>query len=425
MPAVTVARSKFQRLTLKKESSIGTEDGAATARHIWIQDPSFSVAQEAEEDTAQTTARGTQLAPWPGAKSCTLAFKSPLHRATVDTVGELFESALGGKESLTALSGVSSITATGFSFSGGTPSRWVAVTYASGRVVFRPVVRVSGSNAFFAFQLPTATGVSGVVNAADFGSGGACYFEDPSGDYLSFRAELDRAGEPGGIDYLLTGLVPGTLRIAVEGKQRVAVEAAFQGLDWTAGATLTNIGNPARPFSQASPWAGELFLLSDYDSPGAAPSALGLISASVNLAPTWEANEGTQSRLGATEGTPPSHPVREWVRQMGLADGVIELVLQVPQSSLASAVPGPDGTKFHLALIGYLGAPGSTGYSGDAHCHYAPLAYLASPPEEVIVGGRVAQKVRLWLRDERTLGNSAGQQSTSHACKWASAFFRA
>ncbi len=433
MPAVTVARGKFQRISTYRESALGVGDAGvsdANVKHqVAIRDTSFALSQEMEEDTSQTTERGTTIAPWAGAKSCALAFKTPLHKRSFLAVGDYFESALGGVESLTALSGVASITASSFTFSGGACSRWVAVTYASGRVVFRPVMRVvpgSPSTAHFAFQLPTASGVSTVVNAKDFGGGGACYFEAPSSSYLSFTAELDRAGETGQLKSFLTGLVPSSLRLSVEGRQRKAIDLAFQGLDWTdPPVTLTKIGDPERPTSQAAAWSGEVYLLTDYDSPGAAPAPVSVVGATVNLAPSWEASEGTQSRTGAAESGIKSHPVTEWVRAMSLADPILELTLQVPQISLYGATPGAEGTKFHIAWIDYLGSPGSSGYAGDAVCHYAPLAYLASRPEEVAVGGRMGQRLRFHLRDERALGNSAGQMSDSQKTKWTTAFFRA
>lgn len=427
MLASTTARTRFQRLTTYQEPvTYETGDTSKACHHVII-DPSLELGQEQFEDGSQKHERGTVLPPWKGPKSWKAGFKTPLHKTCVLTLGDFYESALGKKQAQSTITGAAGFTATGFTYTGGTPHNWVIVAYGSGRLVHVPIARLiaGGPNqAIYAYQLPTAAGITSVKNPSDFGAvpnKGQSYIEDPAAGFLSFSAETDRAGDTGQLTYKLTGAVPTGLILEKAQGDRMKAQIALEGRGW-ARAAVPTIVKPTRPVRHASPWQTKAYLLTDFDAPAATPATTGITSYKVNLAPQWLPVDGTQDRLGADEGTLPQHSTQEWRRDDPIGNGTLEIVTtKLVQAHLDNYETG--NVDYHVAIIDYIGDPGSTGYDGSAHCLYFPKCRLIAPPQEVDNGGWMGHRLLFHVIDERDVGTGAGQMSTELITKLAAAFF--
>lgn len=415
------ARQRIQRITSMRESALGTPD-TSTKKHLpGIKDVTYTPLQTMFEDESQRTDRNAKLPPWKGDKTNTLAFKSPLHKSSIVTLGNFLESALGGKENNTALSGTGTYTTSSFAYAGGTPDRWVIVSYGSGRRVFRPVVRVAAGVAYYGYQLPTATGIASVTNAKDFGAAtGACYYEDPSAAFLSFTHEIDRPSEPDAEDCILYGSVPTSFICQMAFGDRIHFEHAFKGTIWDPS-TGANLDNPARPVSHASPWQTECYILDDFDSPGATPAKTTISGYRLNLAPDWLGLTGSQGRAGAAEDEVPESPIVEWRRDQSLVEGTIEINTTFIEPSLMTGYT--EGTRYQIGILHYLGYQSGTAFEGDAFCLYLPTAVLAEKPQVVNQGGCDGYRCLFHIVDERDVGTAAGEMSSGLICKAAVAQF--
>jgi len=406
------ARQRKQRISIMRETALGVGD-TATIKHIpGLRDVAYTTDQDMFADGSQTHDRVTELAPWLGEKKNTLAFKTPVHKNLILTMGDSIEASLGGVRSNTGITvNPASVTLTQFTFTAGVPDDWVIITYASGRKVYRPVSRTNGTTAFFAYQLDTITGVAAVQNASQFGATtGKTYYEEPNAQFLSLQAQMDRPGEPDKEDNVLKGMVPNLCEWSMGLGDRLFLNVAYQGTSWKQE-TGANLANPLRPSKHAAPWQVEAWILSDYDSPGAAPARTPIVSYKVNLAPTWFPISATQDRGGSDEATIPDSSVIEWRRQEALGNGEIEIVTAFASTAWKTAFAAE--TDFQIALVAYLGNPGSTSFSGDAMCLYLPKCRLKVQPSVVNNGGADGQRLLFHARDERDVGTSAGQMSSN------------
>jgi hypothetical protein len=414
MPAVSSPRAITTRISTYRETSIAVGDVAQIKHLPGVTEPGWKVEQEKFEDGSQRGVRFIQQAPYKGAKSNSFNFRLPLHKNLIVTAADFFESALGKKHANVALSGVGNITLTSFDYTGGVPDPWVVVTYTTGRKAFRPVVRVNAGVAYFGYQLDTIANVQSVMNAKDFGAAtGACFSEDPAGGYLSFTAEVDRAGEPGQRPYTLKGAVPFNVLLQMAFGGRKHIDLAFNGTSYVEGAP--NIASAAKPQKHSAPFATEAYILSDFAAPGAAPAKTPITGYKFNVAPQWTPVLGSVSRSGANNDTLPDSPVLEWSRGDPLGDGLLEITTSFTSSTWQAAFDA--GTDFHVGIVDLLGDPGAGSYNGDALCSYFPKARLVAPPEEVPNGSAIGHKLLFHLRDEREIGTAAGEMSADRITK--------
>ncbi len=414
------ARRNIQRLSLYEESALGTAN-LGTIQHIGgYSEMAYTAAQDMFEDTAARDDRNAKKASWQGEYKNTLSFKAPLSKMLVPQLGSVFKSALGAVENNTALSGTGTYTASSFAYAGGTPDRWVVIVYANGRIVYRPVVRADAGVAYYGFQLPTAVGIANIFNAKDFGAlSGRCYFESPGADMLSLAAEFDRHSEPDQVKFTLAKMIPTAIGWEMTPGSRKHASFAFEGRDFTHN-LAANVGAATKPTKHSPSWQTDCYLLTDFNSPGATPAVTKITSYKLQFAPKWLANDSSQSRSGATEDTMPKSALAEWRRDDPQQED-IEIMLTYADSTHHDNFE--DEVDYQIAIIDYLGNPGSGAFAGDACCTYLSKARLKVRPETQENNGIDGMRLVFHGADERDAGNTVGQVSTSHLTKLAFAEF--
>lgn len=410
------ARANIQRHSLYEESSLGTAS-LGTIQHIGgFSELAYTATQDLFEDVSARTDRNAKRAPWKGEFKNTLSYKAPLSKMLVPQLGSVFKSALGAVSNNTVLGSLGSFTATSFAYGSGSPDRWVAVVYASGRIVFRPVVRVSGGVAYYGFQLPTAVSISTILNAKDFGAlSGRGYYEEPGADMLSFGGEIDRHSEPDQIKATLQCMIPTSIGWEMAPGSRKHASFAFEGRAWIKN-TAANIAAATKPVKHSPSWQTDCYLLTDFDSPAATPSVTKITSYKLQFAPKWLANDSSQSRSGATEATLPKHSLAEWRRDDPMQED-IEIVLTYADNTHNTNYDAE--VDYQIAIIDYLGNPGSSDWAGDAHCTYLPKARIKVAPETVNNNGIDGMRLVFHGADERDVGTTVGQMSTTQITKLA------
>ena len=414
------ARQNIQRLSLYEESSLGTAS-LGTIQHIGgFSELAYTATQDQFEDTSARDDRNAKRAPWKGEFKNSLNFKAPLSKMLVPQLGSAFKSALGSVQNQTALGGLGGFTATGFTYGSGEPDQWVAVVYASGRIVFRPVVRKAGGAASYGFQLPSGAGISTIFNAKEFGAlSGRCYFETPGADMLSLGGQIDRHNEPDQVKITLDSMIPNSLMWEMAPNQRKHATFGFEGRGWIKN-SAANVAAATKPTKHSPSWQTDVYLLTDFDAPAVTPSVTKITSYKVQFAPKWLNNESSQSRSGATETTLPKTALTEWRRDDPMQED-IEVVLQYADNTHNTNYDNE--VDYHIAIIDYLGNPGSSNWAGDAHCTYIPKARIKIPPEIVNNNGVDGMRLLFHGADERDIGNGAGQMSTGLITKLAFAQF--
>lgn len=413
------ARVTIRRISLMDESVLGTAD-TGTVQHLsGLEGEALDPVQERFSDQSQANDRNYTLAPWLGEKKNTLGFNLPLHKLLIPNAGSIIRSALGGRRGSTNITTPGTYTTTSFNFGGGTPHDWVMFTNGS-RLIPRPVVRNVAGTAYLGFALPSAGYTpTGVTNPNQYGATtGHSYYEDPGAMFLSLQAQIDRAAEPDSVNYTLKGLVPNRLRWFSQEGQRRMLEVALQGTDWTRE-TGAQLADAAKPTKQASPWQSECYILSDFAALGANPARTLILGYSVNLAPEWLPLTADTGRSGANEDTIPASPVNEWRRGKSLAENSIEVIVQFAATAWETGRAAE--TEYDLAFIDYLGNPAGS-FTGDCFCQFFPKCRLINV-QTVPNHGIDAMRLTFHPRDERDVGNSAGQMSSGLIAKHSFAAF--
>jgi hypothetical protein len=414
------ARRNIQRLSIYEESALATPS-LGTIQHIGgFSEMAYTATQDMFEDVAARDDRNAKRAPWQGEYKNTLSFKAPLSKMLVPQLGSVFKSALGAVQNQTALGTLSAMTATSFTYGAGEPDQWVAVIYASGRIEFRPVVRKAAGVAYYGYQLPTAVGISSIMNAKDFGAlSGRCYYEAPGADMLSFGGEVDRHSEPDQVKFTLNCMVPTSIGWEMTPGSRKHASFAFEGRDHTKN-VAANVAAATKPTKHSPSWQTDCYLLTDFDSPGATPSVTKITSYKLQFAPKWLNNESSQSRSGATNATLPKSSLAEWRRDDPMQED-IEIVLAYADNTHNDNFEAE--VDYQIAIVDYLGNPGSTSWAGDAHCTYLPKARLKMRPEIAENNGIDGMRLVFHGADERDAGNTVGQMSSALLTKLAFAQF--
>ena len=416
------ARQHIERLSIYEESPLGTAN-LATIQHLGgISEIAHSEAQDQFEDTSQRDDRNAKRAPWKGEYKNTLGYKAPHSKQLVTQLGSVFKSALGTEQAQAALVvTLGGVTLTSFPYTGGEPDQWVIVQHFGGRLSYRPVVRKTGGVAFFGFQLPTiAGGIVAIVNAKDFGAlSGRCYFETPGADMVALGAQLDRHSEPDQVKVTHSAQVPTSLLWEMAPGSRKMVTVGMEGRGWIKNAA-PNILASTKPVKHSPSWQTDIYLLTDFDAPAAAPAVTKALSYKVQFAPKWLNLESTQARGGATEASLPQYSLTEWRRDDPMQED-IEIVIAFADN--AHNVNFDNEVDYHIAIIDYLGNPGSSNFVGDAICTYIPKARLKAAPE--ITGNNGVDGMRLLFHgaDERAAGDVVGQMSSALLTKLAFAQF--
>ena len=404
------ARVTKRRISIMRETTLGTGD-TGTIKHISaIQEEALAPLQETYDDQSQANDRNYQLPPWLGNKSNTLGFKVPYHKNLIVNLADVFESTFGTIRGSTNLTGVA-YTTVSFTYSAGTPHDWVIFEDAGGRLIPRPVVRViagSPSTAHLGFALPTGYTPTSVKNPNQYGATtGKCLAENPNAAFLSLQSQIDRPGEPDVVNYVLKGMVPNLLRLQMQQGQRRMVEAGFMGTDWTQE-TGANLADAAKPVKQGASLRTECYILSDFASLGADPVATPIISYNINVAPEWLKLDSSVGRAGSDEDVIPASSVIEWRKGRSLVEGTMEIVTRFSSTDWEAARAAE--TDLDIAIIDYIGNPAGA-FSGDMVCHFYPKARIkeiTTPGNNGVDGNRLL----LHLRDERDVGTSAGNMSS-------------
>jgi hypothetical protein len=411
-------RVPIGRLSIYEESALATAS-LGTIQHLGgLTDAAYELTEDSFEDTSQRDDRNAKRAPWKGEGKNTLSFKIPLSKQLVPQAGSIFKSALGTESPAQAMTiTLASTTTTQFTYSAGEPDNWVIVTHTSGRFSYRPVVRKAGGVADFAFQLPTVSGgISAITNARNFGAAtGRGYVETPGASMLSLGAQADQHNEPDQTKATLTALVPTSILYEMQPNQRKFMTIGMEGRGWTDG-SAANVAAANKPIKHSPSWQTDCYLLTDYDAPGATPAVTKIISYKMQIAPKQNPHDTSQARSGATEGTLPQFSLSEWRRDDPMQDD-LEIVIAYYDETHNTNFKNE--AQYQIAIIDYLGNPGSSSFAGDAVCMYWPKAQLKVKPKRVPVNGVWGMSLIFHCADERDIGNSAGQMSSALITKLA------